>query len=305
MLAQALPNATEKSEDVAIMRIRVWALAAVIVSGCSTEPVVPKPALDRAAWYEATEPAHVVGPIHYVGTRDLAVYLIATPAGHILIDGAMPGTEGTIEASIEKLGFKTEDIRILLITHAHIDHVGTLAQFKKKTGAAFMVMAPDELLLASGGTTDYLYANEPDMHFTPVTADRVLADGDTVTLGEVELTARKTPGHTRGSTTWVTKVEDGGRTFSVVFPASTSINPGTRLGGQPSYPGIADDYRLSLDRLGSLEPDIFLPAHASFFDFAGKRARAATEGVLAYVDPDGYRSRIAEQRAKFEQALAK
>ncbi len=287
------------------MRIRVWALVAVIVFGCSTAPVAPKPGLDQAAWYEPTDPTHVVGPIHYVGTRDLGVYLIATPAGHILIDGAMPGTEGTIETSIEKLGFETQDIRILLITHAHIDHVGTLAHFKKKTGAALLVMAPDDALLASGGKTDYLYASEPDMHFAPVTADRVLEDGDTVTLGGVELTARRTPGHTRGSTTWVTKVEDGGQTFSVVFPASTSINPGTRLVRQPSYPGIADDYRSSLDLLGSLEPDIFLPAHASFFDFAGKRARAATEGVLAYVDPDGYKSRIAEQRAKLEQALAK
>ena len=281
-----------------------WLLIVTVLAACSSQSAVPKPKVDLAAFYEPTEPAHIVGPIHYVGTKDLGVYLFATPEGHILLDGAMPGSEGTIESSIEKLGFKTEDVRILLISHAHIDHAGTLAYFKKKTGAKLMVMAPDDELLASGGKADYLYADDPTMHFAPVTADRVLKDGDTVSLGGVELTARRTPGHTRGCTTWLTKIEEGGRTFSVVFAGSTSINPGTRLGRDPSYPGIADDYKHSLELLASLEPDIFLGAHASFFDFAGKRTRAATEGAAAYLDLDGYRRRVADQRAKFEKALA-
>ncbi len=284
------------------MKGRGWILAVVVIVGCSSQPVVPK--LDVAAWYEPTEPVPIVGPIHYVGTKDLGVYLITTPAGHILLDGAMPGSEDTIEASITKLGYKTEDVRILLITHAHIDHVGTLAYFKKKTGATVMAMAPDDALLASGGKTDYLYADVPKTHFDPVTVDRVLQDGDTVSLGGVDLTARRTPGHTRGCTTWLMNVENNGRSFSIVFPGSTSINPGTRLGRDPSYPGIAEDYKLALEVLGSLEPDIFLAAHASFFDFEGKRTRAATEGVQAYVDPEGYKRRIAGQRATFEKALA-
>lgn len=281
-----------------------WLLIAAVLAGCSSQSAAPKPKVDLAAFYEPTEPAHIVGPIHYVGTKDLGVYLFATPEGHILLDGAMPGSEGTIESSIEKLGFKTEDVRILLISHAHIDHAGTLAYFKKKTGATLMVMAPDDELLASGGKADYLYADDPTMHYAAVTADRVLKDGDTVSLGGIELTARRTPGHTRGCTTWLTTIEDGGRTFSVVFPGSTSINPGTRLGRDASYSGIADDYKRSLELLASLEPDIFLAAHASFFDFAAKRERAATEGATAFVDLEGYRRRLAEQRAKLEKALA-
>ena len=200
----------------------------------------------------------------------------------------------------------TVDVRILLISHAHIDHAGTLAYFKKKTGATLMVMAPDDELLASGGKADYLYADDPTMHYAPVTADRALKDGDTVSLGGIELTARRTPGHTRGCTTWLTKVEDGGREYSVVFPGSTSINPGTRLlGRDPSYPGIGEDYKHSLELLATFEPDIYLAAHASFFDFAGKRARAATEGAVAFVDPEGYRRRVAEQRDKYDKALTK
>jgi len=255
---------------------------------------------ENQAWYEPTEPIRIVGPIHYVGTRELGAYLITTPAGHILLDGAMPGAAPQIEASIRKLGFEPEQIRILLITHAHADHVGTLAHFKRLTGASVAVMAADAPLLASGGNTDYLYASDPKLHFEPVTADRLLKDGDAVSLGGIELTARHTPGHTPGCTTWRTTVEEGGRSYAVVFPGSTSVNPGTRLVHDPSYPGIANDYRLALGVLESLEPDIFLPAHASFFDYAGKRARAATEGAQAFVDREGYRRRIAAQRATFE-----
>jgi metallo-beta-lactamase class B len=251
------------------------------------------------------EPLHIVGPIWYVGTKDLGVYLITTPAGHILIDGAMPGTGPMIEASIRKAGFKPEDIRQLLITHAHVDHVGTLAWFKKLTGAPLAVMAPDDALLKSGGKADYLYRKDRQFRFPPVTADRVLKDGDTVTLGDVTLTGRLTPGHTRGCTTWIMPADDGGHSYNVVFAGSTSINTGTRLVQDPSYPGIADDYRRALDVQASLEPDIFLAAHASAFDLAGKRERAAAEGAAAFVDPGRYRSRITDQRENLEAQIAK
>lgn len=267
----------------------------------------PPPANDEfpKEWFEATEPLRIVGPIHYVGTADLGAYLITTPAGHILIDGAMRESAAQLEASIRKLGAKPEEIRVLLITQAHLDHVGTLAHFKKLSGARLAVMGPDEPLLRSGGSKDYLFADKPSYHFEPVTADRVLKDGDTVELGGIVLTAHFTPGHTPGCTTWTTTVKDGGREYRVVFTGSASINPGTRLVRDPSYPGIADDYRHTFVVLESLHPDVFLAAHASFFDLAGKRGRAATEGSAAFVDPDGYRSRIADQKAAFEELVAK
>ncbi|MGH7342006.1 MAG: subclass B3 metallo-beta-lactamase [Candidatus Rokuibacteriota bacterium] len=254
-------------------------------------------------WYEPAEPIRIVGPIHYVGTRELGAYLITTPQGHILLDGAMPGSAAQIEASIRKLGYKPEEIRLLLITHAHIDHVGTLAHFKALAGASVAVMSAEEPLLKSGGKSDYLYAKDPRFHFQPVTADRLLRDGDGVELGGVRLTARHTPGHTPGCTTWTTTVEDRGRPYRVVFPGSTSVNPGSRLVRDPSYQGIADDFRRAISVLESLQPDIYLPAHASFFDLTGKRARLAKEGVEAFVDPEGYRRRIAEQKATIEARL--
>jgi metallo-beta-lactamase class B len=266
----------------------------------ATSPSASGPQVDVKAWSQPTEPFHIAGPIYYVGTRGLGVYLFTTPTGHILLGGAMPGTAPLIEASIRKLGYKPEDIRILLLNHAHYDHAGTLAAFKKLTGAPLEVMEPDVSLLKSGGATDYLFAKDATLHFPPVTADRALKDGDVVTLGDVRLTAHHTPGHTRGCTTWSTTVQEGGRSYSVVFPDGTSVNPGTRLVKDASYAGIADDYRHTFAVLESLHPDIFLAYHAEFFDLAGKRARAASEGVQAWVDPKGYRDQIASTEARFE-----
>jgi metallo-beta-lactamase class B len=273
--------------------------AGLVVATLAFVVSVPALAADPK-WSEPTEPFTIVGPVHFVGTRGLAVYLITTPAGHILLNGAVPGTEALIEGSIRKLGYKPEDIRIILISHAHFDHVGTLAHFRKLTGATLEVMQADVDLLKSGGTIDYVFANEPSLHFEPVTADRVLKDGDTVSLGNIRLTSRLTPGHTRGCTTWTTTVKDGGRSFSVAFADGTGVNPGTRFGKDPSYPGIAADYRRAFRVLESLHPDIFLTYHTEAFDMEGKRRRAATEGVAAWVDPVGYATWVTAQKTRFE-----
>ncbi|HEX5009961.1 MAG TPA: subclass B3 metallo-beta-lactamase [Planctomycetota bacterium] len=257
-----------------------------------------------AEWYEPAPPARVVGPLYSVGTRDLAVYLLTTPAGHILIGGAMPGSEALIQAAIREAGFDPADIRILLDTHAHADHAGTLAAFQQLTGALVAASEGDRALLESGGTTDYLFADVPSLHFPPVHVDRVLADGDQVSLGGVTLTARLTPGHTPGNTTWITDVEQDGRTWRVVLAGSCSVNPGTRLTHEPSYPGILEDYRRSLALLESLQPDIWVAPHASQCGLEAKRARAAGEGAAAFVDPEGYRRKVAEWRAGLEQAVA-
>jgi len=255
------------------------------------------------SWSEATDPFHIVGPIYYVGTRGLAVYLFKTSAGDILLAGAVPGTAPLIEASIRKLGFDPKDIRILLLNHAHFDHAGTLADFKQLTGAKLEVMEGDIELLKSGGKSDYLFAGDPRFHFSPVTADVILKDGATVSLGGVQLTAHHTPGHTRGCTTWTTTVQEAGRSYFVVFPDGTTVNPGTRLVKDPSYPGIANDYRRTFATLQSFHPDIFLSYHAEFFDMPAKRTRAATEGVQAWVDPEGYRRQIATTNARFEKLV--
>jgi len=293
------------------MKITATLLLLATLAGASLAQQ-PAPALtdkDMPAefrdWLAPTEPLHIAGPIHYVGTRGIGVYLITTPEGHILLDGGMPGAAPLVEASIRKLGFKPEDVRFILVSHAHFDHVGSLAALKKITGARVAAMAGDDDLLKSGGKTDYVFAGNPRLHFEPVTVDQVLKDGDTVTLGGVTLTGRHTPGHTRGNATWLMTIEEGGTSYPVIFMGSTTVNPGTRLVRNPSYPGIVADYRRSLDLLDSLQPTIFLAGHGSMFDFEAKRERAAREGVKAWVDPDGYRRRLASQRETFEALVAK
>ena len=255
---------------------------------------------------EPAEPFKIVGPIYSVGTRGLGAYLITTPAGHILLDGGMPWSAADFAASIREAGFQPEDIRILLITHAHIDHAGTVGYFKNLSRAQVAVMDRDFEHLKSGGKTDPVYGTQPP-YFPAVTADRVLEDGDTVSLGNITMTARLTAGHTQGTTTWITNVEDGGRSYNVVFPGSANVNPTYRLVVNPSYPGIADDYRRTFDMLESLRPDIWLPAHTHFpiFGFSDKRSRANREGASAWVDPDGCRRFLAEAKTAFEARLAR
>ena len=276
-----------------------------VASAQQPAPLPPGVPETYRAFFEPAEPLKIVGPIHFVGTRDLGVYLIATRAGHILIDGGMPTSGPLVEASIRKLGFKPEEIRVLLITQGHIDHVGTLAHFKKLSGAQVALMSPDDELVKSGGKADFLFGAEERFRFEPVTADRVLKDGDVVELGGVKLTARHTPGHTRGTTSWVATVEDSGHSYRVVFPGSTSVNPGARLVQNPSYPGIADDYRRSFRLLESLKPDIFLGAHVGVFDMDAKRPRAASEGAKAWVDPEGYLRYLGKSKETFEALVAK
>jgi metallo-beta-lactamase class B len=309
-----------------MLRIRIREVAAVVVAGfflvvhCSpstasareqrqSRPPAGEPSLSLAAvgkakgWNEPAEPMKVVGPIHYVGTKGLSVWLITTAQGHILIQTGMPPSGPMIEASIRKLGLDPTMIEWMLAGHAHVDHVGGVAYLKKLSGARVAMMAQEVELLESGGKTDFHYAEYPPFLFEPVKVDRALRDGETVELGSVVLTARLTPGHTKGSTTFLVDVADAGKTYTVVFPGSTSVNPGYRLTKNPSYPGIADDYRRTLKVLGGFEPDIWLGAHIDPA-FDAKRTRAEKEGPSAWVDPEGYAKWVAGERAKLEKLLA-
>jgi metallo-beta-lactamase class B len=262
-------------------------------------------AQDTASWNKPSEPVRIVGPVHYVGTNELAAFLVATSDGHVLIDGGLPESAPLIEQSIRKLGFDPKQIKVLLTTQAHFDHVGSLAHFAKLSGARVEVMEGDAGIVESGGRTDYLFGERadqprPNFWFEPVKVHRTLKDGDTVALGGVTLTARKTPGHTPGSTTWLATVPDGGRSYTVVFSASTSINPGTRLVDRPSYPGIAEDYARSFEILQSLKVDVFLGGHTGFFDLEGKRAKLG-QGTNPFVDPEGFQAYVAGRRKMFDE----
>lgn len=289
---------------IAAMTLRYRGIA-LLVAALLASPARPQ-TFDTAAWNVPTEPFRIVGNVYFVGTTELGVYLVTSKEGHVLVDGGLPEGAPHIEASIRKLGFEPADIRHLVTTQAHFDHVGSLAHFKKISGVRVSVMAGDDDVVASGGRTDDLFGSACERcRFPEVAVDRVLKDGDTISLGGVTLTARHSPGHTRGSTTWLTTAEDGGRRYSVVFSASTTINPGTRLVDRPSYPGIADDFAKTFRLLESLTPDVFLASHTVFFDMAAKRERLGKGGrTHPFVDPEGFRAHVAAKKKVFEEQVA-
>jgi len=252
-------------------------------------------------WEEPTEPVRIVGPIYFVGTRGLGVFLFATAEGHILMNTGMPSSGPMIVDSIRKLGFKPEDIKIMINGHAHVDHAGAFAFMKKQFGPQLAVMRDDVAAMESGDRDDFKYGN--DLTYEGVKVDRVLRDGDTVRLGDVLLTAYHTPGHTRGATTWIANLAVDGKAYLVAFPDGAGFNPGYRVAKNPSYPGITEDYRNTHHALEMIKPDIWLAQHNEYYDLEGKRKRAETEGVKAWIDPDGYRRFIAGKKRAFEDQV--
>ena len=232
--------------------------------------------LDQAThsdWAEAFPPFHIAGNLYYVGSKGLANYLITTPQGNILINSDLEANVPMIKASIEKLGFKFEDTKILLISHAHWDHDAGSAMIKGMIGATYMVMEGDVPVVESGGKTDFQYGNNPAFLYRPTKVERVLHDGDQVRLGSTVLVAHLTPGHTEGCTTWTMKVTERGKTYDVVIIGSPNVNPGYKLVGNTAYPQIAGDYERMWRVLQSLPCDIFLGAHGSYFGLEEKYPR--------------------------------
>jgi metallo-beta-lactamase class B len=256
----------------------------------------------QADWHLPFPGHKVVGNVYYVGSKDLASYLITTPEGHILINSGFEQTVPLIQKSVESLGFKMRDIKVLLASHAHSDHVAGHAKMRELTGAKVYVMRGDDEVIASGGKGQYFYTNS---RWTPCPVDRVLEDGEEVKLGGLTLVARKTPGHTRGCTTWTWRVADGGKTYDVVVIGSPNVNPGFRLVDNTDYPEIADDYTRTFRILKALPCDVFLGAHGGYYGMVAKyeRAKGGT-GANPFVDPEGYRDYVANREKAFQDTLA-
>lgn len=252
---------------------------------------------------EPAEPFRIIGNIHYVGSADLAVYLITTPDGHILIDGGFAETVPQIEENVKKLGFDLADVKILLVNHEHSDHAGGLKLLKEKTGARLYASPEAKKQLENGGTDDFAFGD--DLTFDPVTVDSVLRDGQTVGLGGVRLKTHFTPGHTKGCTTFTTDLREGKRDLSVIFLCSTTALD-YRLVENEKYPGIAKDFIETFARLRKLEPDVFLSSHASFFGmkkkFAALRDRPAAN---PFIDPAGYLDFLDRVEKQFAEKLDK
>jgi metallo-beta-lactamase class B len=237
-------------------------------------------------------PHKVIGNIYFVGPQALGSFLIVTPAGLILINSDYEVTVPVIRASVEKLGFKFTDIKILLGSHAHGDHMEGDALVKELTGAQVVAMAED---------VPALQAMKPKGKAHPI--DRVIHDGDTVTLGGTTLTAHLTPGHTKGCTTWTMKAQENGRSYDVVFMGSMGVNPGVKLVNNADYPQIAEDFRRTFDTMRSLPCDVPLGSHPGMYGMAAKYAKVG-QGPNPYIDPEGYRIEIDINDAVYWRVLA-
>ena len=221
-------------------------------------------------WTAPTKPFHVIDNVYYVGTEGISAWIIRTPKGLILLDVGMPDAAPLVEENIKALGFKLSDVKILLNSHAHIDHAGGLAKLKADTGAMLIASAGDRYALEKG-----VYEGSEDVHlldFPAVKVDRLIGDGETVELGGVKLTAVLAPGHTKGCTGYSLPVTDRGVTHQAFFFCSASV-AANRLAPNPQYPGIVDDYRRTFARLKTIKADVLLAPHAEQFDLVAKRAK--------------------------------
>ena len=244
-------------------------------------------------WNKPFPPHKVIGNVYFVGTEQLGSFLIVTPEGDILINTDFESTVPVIRASVEKLGFKMTDIKIILGSHAHGDHMEGDAAMKELTGARVMAMEQDVPALRKmmpGGK--------------PHPIDHVLHDGEEVKLGGTTLVAHLTAGHTKGCTTWTLKAEDGGKTYDVVILGSIGVNPGYILVGNKDYPQIADDYVRSFRVLRALHCDVFLGSHGRFYGLEEKYPKLQKGGPNPFIDPQGYKAHLDMQEKAFEAKLA-
>jgi metallo-beta-lactamase class B len=254
-------------------------------------------------WTRPFPPFRIAGNLYYVGSEDLAAFLITTPQGNILINSNLASSPAQIKKSITALGFKFSDVKILLISHGHYDHTAGSAEIKKRTGAKFEVMDGDVPVVESGGRKDFQFSNDKTFWFPPAHVNRTLHDGDTVSLGGTVLTAHKTAGHTKGTTTWTLDEKEAGKTLHVVIVGSPNVLDSYKLIGNESYPQIADDFRRQFATLKSLPCDVFLGAHGAYFDLKAKYDRLKRGDSAAFVDPSGYRSYVEERERAFDTAL--
>lgn len=264
-----------------------------------------------AEWTTPIEPFRITENLFYVGSQDLASYLVTTPKGHILINANLDSSPPLIKSSVEKLKFRWKDIKIVLNSQAHMDHVGGLAQILKETGAKNFVMEWDAEVVKSGGETDFIPSLRKDGRFQPAKVDRVLHHQSKVSLGGITLTAHKTAGHTRGCTTWTmaSELPTGKKKLNVVIVGGTGFWSEFKLVSKPndpeSYPGIAQDFRKTFSLLEKLPCDIFLGAHGIYFDLESKLKKSSIIGGRAFVDPAGYKVYIKAAKLRFMSEFKK
>jgi metallo-beta-lactamase class B len=274
---------------------------------------LPAHAQANPSWTEPIAPFRIADNLYYVGSQELASYLLVTPEGNILINANLATSPSQIRASVEKLGYRWTDIKILLNSQAHADHMAGAAQVIRETHAKNMVMEGDVNVVETGARADFLSPSRNIPAYTPVHVDRVLYDEDTVSLGGVTLTAHKTAGHTRGCTTWTMRAhlpgEPEGTLRNIVIVGGTGFWSEYHFVATPSHPvsysGIVQDFQHTFAVLRALPCDVFLGAHGGYFAMRTKLERYPQEGARVFIDPAGYRDFVSGAQRTFEQALSK
>jgi metallo-beta-lactamase class B len=254
------------------------------------------------SWNKPVAPFRIAGNLYYVGAVEITSYLITTPEGHFLLDGGFVETAPQIERNVTELGFQLTDVKFLLNSHAHFDHAGGLAELKKVTGARFVASERDAPLLRSGGHGDFRFGDT--LTFPPIAPDQIVHDGEALQLGNQIMIAHLTPGHTKGCTTWTTKIHAENKVYDVVFVGSQSALD-YKFAGQESYAGITDDFERSFALLKHLPCDIFLASHGSFFHFVEKHERLLRGNSNGFIDPDGYKTYLRESERDFRNKLGR
>lgn len=256
-------------------------------------------------WTRPFPPFRIIGNVYWVGSYDLSSYLITTPQGNIIINTGVGDTAKQIKASVEQLGFKIADTKILTATHGHWDHVAGLAELKRMTGARLVVSEPDKELFESGGRADFRWGDDPGARFEPAKVDGTFKDNDTIALGGTVLTAHLHPGHTKGATSFTLNVQESGKTYRVVIANMASINPGVKVSGMPKYPGIGDDYARTFKAQKDMPIDVWLASHASQFDLHKKYKPGDPYNPERFVDPQGFKAALERLEKSYREQLAK
>jgi metallo-beta-lactamase class B len=281
--------------------------AITLFTAAAAQAALPKHLLAQINpdWTTQQPPHRIADNIYYVGSRDLAAFLIPTTEGLILINSNLETSPPQIRTSIEKLGYHYKDVKVLLISHSHYDHCAGSAQIVRETGAKYMVMDADVPEVEAGGRTNFQFANDKSMWFPPTKASWTLHDGQQVKLGNAVLTAHKTAGHTKGCTTWTMQVTDKGKTYNAVIVGSPNVLSSYNLINDPKYPTMAADFTQQFKTLESLPCDIFLGAHGGYYDMLEKSAKLNSSTTNPFIDPEGYKTYVAERQQAFETELGR
>jgi metallo-beta-lactamase class B len=285
------------------MRARLMLLFLAIGGTALAQPQNAAP--QNADWTRPFPPFRMIANIYWVGSYDLSTYLITTPQGNILINTGVGDTAQQIKASVEQLGFKIADTKILTATHGHFDHVAGMADLKKMTGARLIVSEGDKELLESGGKADFRFGETPGARFPPVTVDQTFKDGEKIALGGTELTAHHHPGHTKGATSFTLTVQEAGRSYRVIIANMPSINPGVTVSGMANYPKITEDYARTFRAQKELNSDVWLASHAAQFGMHEKYKPGDPYNPDRFVDPKGFQAAVQKLEQAYLEQLAK